>query len=141
MPITLTRRHWISLTVAILLVILAIIYFTFFDQIYAMYLHEFIGPKLQVEYGFTTGRATIPDGKESYQVFVIEYVKTGGKLSESGFQSGDIPVGYKHGFETGSYLDLLAAKQGSIPEIPVINIGDIRNGNWKIQKMKVSNMP
>ena len=126
------------IAVIVLLVIPTVVAFTFMNQIRAMFLHEFIGPGLERDFGFKAGTERVADGKESYEVFVIQWVKPGGILDKAGFRSGDIPVGYKHGFESGFYQDLLWAKDGSVLQIHVLNFGDVRNEQSKSRTVSLS---
>jgi hypothetical protein len=128
MPITLGKSQWIYIFVIFVIISPTILSLVFFKQIYASYLHEFVAPELEKEFGFTGGTESLLEDNESSEVFLIE-VKQGSILANAGFQSGDIPVGYKHGFESGFYLDLLACAKGEEVSMHVINIHSARNGN------------
>jgi hypothetical protein len=134
MPITLGKRQWVYLA-AIVIALLVIVSLAFQERIYAAYLHQFVGPELQKDFRFKVGTERIIEGKEPIHVFVIESVEARGILAQAGFQSGDIPVGYKHGFESGFYQDLLWAKKGRPIEMAVVNISDARRGNWQARKI------
>lgn len=133
MPITLGKSRWIYLSVILLFVLPVVLCFAFFNQIYAAYLHEFVAPELEKEFGYIAGTDTLVEDKESFEVFLIEYIKPGGILAKAGFQSGDIPVGHKHGFESGFILDLLASRKGELIKMKVVNINAARQGNsqWR----------
>jgi hypothetical protein len=130
MPITLGKSQWIYIFVIFVIVLPIILCFAFFNQIYASYLHEFVRPKLEEEFGFKSGTESLIDGKEKSEVFLIKFVEPEGILANAGFQSGDIPVGYKHGFESGFYLDLMASRKSEAISMQVLNINAARQGNW-----------
>lgn len=133
MPITLGKSQWIYIFVIFIIVLPIILFFAFFNQIYAAYLHEFVAPKLEKEFGFSGGTEIMLEEKESYEVFLIKWVKPRSILADAGFQSGDIPVGYKHGFESGFYLDLLACQRGEEISMNVVNINVASKGErqWR----------
>jgi hypothetical protein len=133
MPITLGKSQWIYIFVIFVIILPIILSLVFFKQIYASYLHEFVAPELEKEFGFTGGTESLLENNESSEVFLIEWVKQGSILANAGFQSGDIPVGYKHGFESGFYLDLLACRKGEEISMHVVNINSVRKGNreWR----------
>lgn len=103
---TLGRSQWIYIAVVLFIVIPAVYFLGFIDRVYDAYLHEFIRPRLEQEFGFTSGRQTFTSDAETYDVFLLASVTPGGVLDRSGFRTGDIPVGYKHGFESGFLQDL-----------------------------------
>jgi hypothetical protein len=137
MPITLDKRQYVILAVILFVILPLTVSLAFRDRIYDAYVRELVAPKLQREFGFKAGIEPIVDAKESLNVFVIQSVNPTGILGKAGFRSGDIPIGYKHGFETGFYHDLLWVKNGDQVEISVVNLSDARVGDWSERKIQL----
>src|SRR4051812_589124 len=116
---TLGRSQWIYIAAVLLVIIPALYLLGFIDRVNDVYLHEFVRPRLQQELGFTSGRQTFVSDSETYNVFLLVSVTPGGILHRSGFRSGDIPVGYKHGFETEFLQDLTWSQDGTYRAIQV----------------------
>ena len=54
-------------------------------------------------------------------------------MARAGFRAGDIPTGYKHGFASGFYQDLLWVKKGHTMTIKIVAAEDYRRGSesWR----------
>ena len=124
-PISSTRSQWVYLFVTLLIVLPLILAFVFSNQIYAVYLREFVAPRLEREFGFKAGRTQVQFRGRTDQVFAVLRVTPGGILHRAGVEPGDIPVGYQHGFETGFLQDLVWAKEGHAVEIELARPPDL----------------
>lgn len=137
MRLTLGRKEWLSLSVTLLIALPLIISIALHDHIYTAYLHHVVAPELEHHFQFKSGTERITDNGQALDVFLIDSVQSSGIFGKAGFQSGDIPVGYKHGFESGFYQDLLSAKKGYPTEITVVRVADVRRGKWQRRKIKL----
>jgi hypothetical protein len=135
MPITLDKRQYVTIAVILFVILPLTVSLAFRDRISDAHLREIVGPKLQREFGFEAGIEPVFEAKQFLDVFVIQSVNPTGILGKAGFRAGDIPMGYKHGFETGFYQDLLWVKEGDQIEISVVNLAEARVGNWSERKI------
>jgi hypothetical protein len=109
-PITLSASQWWCLFAIVPLLIPGFMAFVLFQHEIAAFevLHD-LAPALQREFGFTA--AIVEDERPIRdQTFVITSLDPAGALAKAGFLVGDVPLGYKHGFDTGFYLHLEGAR-------------------------------
>jgi len=121
-----TQQLYVGLIVVVALPIVLALVFQF--QIYDAYLEQFVRPGLEREFGFTAGTIQLPAVAGPCDQFAIVAVSADGILAKAGVRSGDLPVGYKHGFATGFYQDLLQVQRGSSVKIRVLAASDYEKG-------------
>ena len=122
--LTLSRSQQFYVGLVTLIVLPVLMGLTFQPQLYDAYLDHFVRPGLEREFGFTAGTVRIPGGEDGTDAFGIVAVAPGGVLARAGVRPGDVPVGYRHGFATGFYLDLLAARRGTPVEVSLLSSAD-----------------
>jgi hypothetical protein len=122
------RPQFILLAAIVLFVVPALIYLVNQREVDGWILVQVEGPRLQETFGFTAAHVPTSMSTGTMKLFQIASVRTGGLLDLAGFRAGDIPVGYKHGFEASFYADLLYAAEGHVVQIRVVSAADIDKG-------------
>ncbi|SRR6266487_5549639 len=128
--LTLSRSQQLYVGLVALIVLPLLMALTFQPQLYDAYLDHFVRPGLEREFGFTAGTVRLPAEAGELNTFGIIAVTPGGVLEKAGVRPGDLPVGYRHGFSTGFYQDLLAARRGVPVEVALLSSADYAKG-WK----------
>lgn len=132
-PITLSSSQWWCLFAIVPLLIPCLLLFVLLQHEIA-YFHVMrdLAPALQRDFGFTA--AVVEEERPVRdQIFVITSLDPEGALAKAGFLVGDVPVGYKHGFETGFYAHLEYARH-NVTEMQVIHrsrLGLPTLGEWR----------
>jgi hypothetical protein len=121
----LSRVHQLYVGVVLLLVLPIVAAIGFQSQLYGFYLHQFVRPGLEQEFGFTGGVVPLPTEGKTYHVYTITGVVPGGRLEVAGCRAGDIPVGHEPGFETGFLQDLLGVRRGRAADFQVLAVADV----------------
>jgi hypothetical protein len=81
----------------------------FGTNIHDLYVWEVVAPQLQQELGFRIGKVRVVDEGREHEVPGIIAVDPNGIFGRAGLRSGDIPIGYVHGF-VGFYHHLHSAR-------------------------------
>ena len=97
-------------------------------RIYSWWFERRNGPILQREFGFLAGHESIGSPAGSQEVFLITKLEPTGRLARAGFELGDIPVGYKHGFAAGFYADLELVRNGATRSLRAIRRSEYERG-------------
>ncbi len=123
--LTLSRAQQLYIGVVLLLVLPIVLAFSLQAQLYGFYLHQFVRPSLEHEFGFTSGVVLVPTTVGVDRMFAMTGVVLGGRLEQAGCRAGDIPVGYEHGSETGFLQDLVWLRSGHAVEFQVLAAADV----------------
>ncbi len=126
--LTLSRVQQLYVGLVLLVVIPIVLGLVFQYQLYDFYLDQFERPRLERQFGFTSGTLQIPGQPPSHPQFAVVDVRPDGALAKAGFRPGDMPVGYKHGFSTGFYQALLAVREGNAVYVHVLAASDYGQG-------------
>ncbi len=118
--LTLSRTQELHVLLVILAVLPLLLALTCQPELYDFHLDRFLRPGLEREFGFQAGTITVRPGTAALSMFAVVAVAPEGRLAKAGIRAGDIPVGYKHGFESGFVADLLAVRRGRAvdPRVP-----------------------
>jgi hypothetical protein len=138
--LVLPRSQQLYFGIALLIVIPVVLGLVFQYQLYDFYLERFVRPDLERDLGFTAGSVQVPGppGYPAQAAFAVVAVQRDGALDRAGIRPGDLPVGYKHGFATGFYQDLLDVRRGRQAEIWVLARADYEKGMKAWRKVQVS---
>jgi hypothetical protein len=120
---TLSRARQLYVGIVLLVVLPLVFVLMFYGQLYGFYLHQFVRPSLEREFGFSSD--------------VVNLVP-GGRLEMAGCRAGDIPVGFAHGFETGFLQDLLWVRSGHPVEFEVLAAADVGKGPTAWRKVRLA---
>lgn len=102
-----------------------------------VYTVEVRGPQLQRCLGFTASRPTPSRMLERGTMLTISSVEPDSPLGRAGIRPGDIPVGYKHGMETGFYADLEAVVDGRSVTLTIVAREDFERGSEAWRQVRV----
>ena len=123
------RSQWLVMAATLLFVIPAIVYLVVPNDAALVLVRRFELPALQESLGFATGHVAVRG--EKAPVFTITAVTPGSPFWQAGVRPGDIPVGYKHGIESGFIWDLMWGKRKGSATLRFLPAGAAQEGGWQ----------
>jgi hypothetical protein len=129
--IQLSRGQWLFLAIAVVVVLPMVALLAQPTEVDVWLVKTFELASLQKSLGFQTGFISPPGSSGLVgPVFAITAVTPAGAFWRAGIRPGDIPTGYKHGFESGFLFDLSLGKRKGVVDLRVVPMASAFKGDW-----------
>ena len=136
--IQLSRSQGLLMAISVVVVLPTVVVLATTAEVDVWLIKMFELPSLQRSLGFKTGFVPAPASVGvGASVFAITEVTPEGAFWRAGVRPGDIPTGYKHGFESGFLFDLSSGKRTGVVDLRLISMSSAIKGDLTSHRVTV----
>ncbi len=124
------------LVLVTVLALLAVTLYIAFPHDFELWrMRRFEQPSLEAALGFKAGYITVPSARAAgQQTYAIISVSPDGSFWKAGIRAGDVPTGYKHGFELGFLQDLVEGRASGSVTLTFIPAEAAARGAFEVRR-------
>ena len=141
-PITLSRTSFLVIAASLLGLVLIVVFAL--STPYALqgwYFRYFLSAELEQQFGFTVEERVLTEpGVRTGRYLVLASVAAEGPLAGAGARAGDVPLNCHHGCTYGFYSALLAARDGGIARLRLVNAAEFHKDALTVREVVVPSL-